>query len=74
METGRALQLPFVGVLSLGLLGVLVGAGYLPAVLLPWAGSEALTVGSGFLAIAVVMFADLRRRDWGRTPRETDQS
>jgi hypothetical protein len=39
-----------------------------PAVPFFWAGEEALLVGAGFLSIGVVMFADLRRRNWGDGP------
>ena len=52
--------------LLIGLLGI--GASYAPAIPFFWAGEEALLVGAGFLSIGVVMFADLRRRNWGEEP------
>jgi hypothetical protein len=50
----------------LGLLGIT--SSYVPAVPFLWTGEEALFVGAGFLSIGVVMFADLRRRNWGEKP------
>jgi hypothetical protein len=69
MSTKRALQLLTAGVLVLGVLGV--AASVAPAVPFFWGGDDALLVGSGFLAIGVVMFSDLRRRNWGQSPPES---
>ncbi len=52
--------------LLLGLLGI--AASYVAAVPFFWSGEEALFVGAGLLGIGVVMFADLRRRNWGEEP------
>ena len=52
--------------LLIGLLGI--GASYAPVIPFFWAGEEALLVGAGFLSIGAVMFADLRRRNWGENP------
>jgi hypothetical protein len=66
MSTRTILQAFTAGMLLLGLLGI--SASYVPAVPFPWAGEEALLVGAGMLSVGVVMFADLRRRNWGETP------
>lgn len=66
MDTRTIIQAFTAGMVVLGLLGIL--ASYVPAVPFFWAGEEALLVGAGFLSIGVVMFADLRRRNWGDGP------
>lgn len=66
MSTRRILQAFTAGMVLMGLLGI--AASYVTAVPFLWSGEEALLVGSGFLAIGVVMFADLRRRNWGEEP------
>ncbi|TKX52144.1 hypothetical protein EXE43_23005 [Halorubrum sp. SS5] len=66
MSTKTVLQAFTAGMLMLGCLGI--AASYAPAVPFFWAGEEALFVGAGLLSIGVVMFADLRRRNWGEDP------
>ena len=66
MSTKTILQMFTAGMLVIGLLGIT--ASYVAAVPFFWAGEEALLVGAGFLSIGVVMFADLRRRNWGEEP------
>mgnify|MGYP006301839641 CR=1 FL=1 len=68
MSTRRILQAFTAGMVSLGLLGI--AASYAPAVPFFWTGEEALFVGAGLLSVGVLMFADLRRRDWGETPTD----
>lgn len=63
MSTGTILQAFTAGMVLLGLLGIT--ASYVPAVPFPWTGQEAFLVGTGLLSIGFVMFADLRRRNWG---------
>jgi hypothetical protein len=63
MSTRTILQAFTAGMLFIGLLGI--AASYVPALPFFWAGEEALLVGAGFLSIGTVMFADLRRRNWG---------
>jgi hypothetical protein len=66
MSTRRTLQAFTLGMLLLGLVGI--AASYTTAVPFFWTGDEALFVGAGMLSIGVVMFADLRRRNWGEEP------
>lgn len=66
MSTRMILQVFTAGMVVLGLLGIT--SSYVLAVPFLWTGQEALLVGTGFLSIGVVMFADLRRRNWGEPP------
>ncbi|MFC6721597.1 hypothetical protein [Halobacteriaceae bacterium SHR40] len=70
MSTKTILQAFTAGMVVLGLLGI--ASSYVPAVPFFWAGEEALFVGAGFLSIGLVMFADLRRRNWGE--KTTDKT
>lgn len=66
MSTKTVLQVVTVGMIAIGLLGIT--SSYVPTVPFFWPPEEALVVGAGFLTIGVLMFADLRRRNWGETP------
>ena len=68
MEPKPVLQLVVALMAVIGIVGV---AASFPGSPVPffWSGEEALLVGGGFLAIAVVMLADLRRRNWGESER-----
>jgi hypothetical protein len=69
-DTALTLQALTLGAVVVGLFGV--AASYAGLALLTWTGREALLVGGGLVAIGAVMFADLRRRGWGRqSPPET---
>jgi hypothetical protein len=63
-DTALTLQGLTLGMVVIGLFGI--AASYAGFALLTWTGQDALFVGGGFLAIGAVMFADLRRRGWGR--------
>jgi hypothetical protein len=70
MSTGTILKAVTALMVLIGLVGIT--ASYVAAVPFFWAGEEALFVGAGFLGIGVVMFADLRRRNWGEvTPSDS---
>jgi hypothetical protein len=69
MRDRTMLQLMVAVLFGVGLLAM-VGSAAPSLAVLPFTEREAFFVGTGFLSIGLVAFADLRRRNWGE-PRES---